>query len=105
MLTADPADPDAAAGVALVGLYQRTMPADEPVDPAADDLEARSLLADFAALRNDWPTAFDTAIGVVRLAAGDEREAARTRVVEYFLLAGDDPSVPKARSALANALF
>lgn len=105
VLASDPTDPDAAAGVALVGLYKRTMSADEPVDPAPDDLEARLLMADFAALRNDWPTAFDAAIRVVRESAGDERESARTRVVEYFLLAGDDPSVPKARSALASALF
>lgn len=105
VLASDPADADAAAGLALVGLYERTTAAEEPVAPAPDDLEANLLVADYAALRNDWDAAFDAAIGVVRRSFGDEREAARQRVVEYFLLAADDPAVPKARSALASALF
>lgn len=105
VLASDPADADAAAGLALVSLYERTSAAVEPVAPAPDDLDANLLVADFAALRNDWDAAFDAAIGVVRHSLGDEREAARQRVVEYFLLAADDPAVPKARSALASALF
>jgi putative thioredoxin len=100
VLTASPADPDAAAGLAMVGLYSRTDGRDEPAEGAAG-LEA----ADFAALRNDWPTAFTLGIDVVRATSGDDREAARARVLEYFLLAGDDPAVPKARTSLASALF
>lgn len=100
VLAASPADPDAAAGLAMVGLYSRTDGREEP--PAGTPgLEA----ADFAALRNDWPTAFALGIDVVRVTAGEEREAARQRVLEYFLLAGDDPAVPKARTSLASALF
>jgi putative thioredoxin len=100
VLAASPADPDAAAGLAMVGLYSRTDGADEP--PA----DATGLLAaDFAALRNDWPAAFALGIDVVRVTSGEEREAARARVLEYFLLAGDDPAVPKARTSLASALF
>ena len=105
VLASDPTDPDAAAGLALVGLYQRTAAADEPVTPPADDPEANPPVADHAALRNDWDTAFTAAIGVVRRSFGEEREAARQRVVEYFILAADDPAVPKARTALASALF
>jgi putative thioredoxin len=100
VLAASPADPDAAAGLAMVGLYARTDGRDEPASGTAG-LEA----ADFAALRNDWPAAFALGIDVVRVTAGEEREAARARVLEYFLLAGDDPSVPKARTSLASALF
>jgi putative thioredoxin len=100
VLAASPADPDAAAGLAMVGLYARTDGLDEP---AAD---ATGLLAaDFAALRNDWPAAFALGIDVVRATSGEEREAARARVLEYFLLAGDDPAVPRARTSLASALF
>ncbi len=100
VLAASPADPDAAAGLAMVGLYARTDGVDEP--PA----DATGLLAaDFAALRNDWPAAFALGIDVVRVTSGEEREAARARVLEYFLLAGDDPAVPKARTSLASALF
>jgi putative thioredoxin len=100
VLTASPADPDAAAGLAMVGLYART-------DGVADPGEGATglLAADFAALRNDWPAAFALGIDVVRATSGEEREAARARVLEYFLLAGDDPAVPKARTSLASALF
>ena len=103
VLASEPSDPDAIAGVALVGLYRR-MDGQEP--PATTDSDADALLAaDFAALDMDWPTAFDLGIAVVRRTSGDEREAARLRVVDYFLIAGDDPAVIKARSALASALF
>jgi len=100
VLAADPADPDATAGLAMVGLYART---DGAEAPAGD--EPALVAADFAALAGDWARAFSLGIGVVRVTAGDEREAARQRVLEYFLLAGDDPGVPKARTALASALF
>jgi putative thioredoxin len=100
VLAAAPNDPDALAGLALVGLYRRTDGRPEPA-AGAGALE----VADAAALRQDWPTAFAAAIDEVRRTAGDEREAARQRVVEYFLLAGDDPAVIPARSALASALF
>lgn len=104
VLAADPNDEDAAAGLAMVGLYARTEGADEPGDEAADPT-VLLMAADFAALRNDWGRAFELGIAAVRAAAGDDRDAARSRVVEYFLLAGDDPGVPKARTALASALF
>jgi putative thioredoxin len=102
VLNSDPADPDAAAGLALVGLYARTDGVDEPT---GEDAEARLLAADFAAVRGDWPQAFSLGIDAVRLTSGDDRDRARARVLEYFLLAGDDPSVPKARTSLASALF
>jgi putative thioredoxin len=103
VLATEPADQDAIAGIALVGLYRRT---DGRAEPASTDTDDDALLAaDFAALSMDWPRAFDVVIGVVRRTSGDEREAARLRAVDYFIIAGDDPAVPKARGALANALF
>ncbi len=88
----------------MVGVYSRTEGRGEPAAAPADAGEAL-LAADFAALRGDWATAFALGIDAVRQSTGDERDAARDRVLDYFLLAGDDESVPKARSALANALF
>jgi putative thioredoxin len=105
VLANEPADPDAIAGLALVGLYRRTDGLEVPALAAASSPADRLLAADFAALEMDWPRAFDLVIGVVRETAADEREAARLRAVDYFLIAGDDPAVSKARSALANALF
>jgi len=103
VLASEPNDADATAGIALVGLYRRT---DGQAMPASTDADADALMAaDFAALEMDWPTAFDLVIGVVRRTSGDEREVARLRAVDYFLVAGDDPAVSKARSALATALF
>ena len=102
VLAATPGDLEAAAGMAMVGLYART---DGVEEPSPDDAGARLQAADFAALRNDWPRAFELGIEEVRASSGDEREAARTRMVDYFLLAGDDPAVAKARTALASALF
>jgi putative thioredoxin len=49
--------------------------------------------------------AFALLVDVVRDTAGDERESARQRLLDLFLVAGDDPAVPPARLALANALF
>ena len=91
-----PGDPDALAGLALVSLYERAESGTGD-GPLAE--------ADTAALEGDWPRAFDLAITVVRMSAGDDRERARQRVIEYFAIAGDDPAVVKARSALASALF
>lgn len=100
VLAAEPSDVDAQAGLAMVGVYQRT----DGVTPPVGD-EPPLVAADFAVLTGDFPRAFDLGIAAVRAAAGEEREAARQRVLEYFLLAGDDPAVPKARTALASALF
>lgn len=102
VLAASPADADAAAGLALVGLYSRTDGQDEPT-PTDDP--STLLAADFAALRNDWPIAFGLATDVVRRTAGEDREAARSRMLDYFVMAGDDPAVVPARAALASALY
>jgi putative thioredoxin len=41
----------------------------------------------------------------VKLSSGDEREELRQRLLEFFDMLGDHPSVVPARRALANALF
>jgi len=99
VLASDPSDADAQAGRAMVDLYART-------ESEAESPEAPLLVqADFAALRNDWEHAFELGITAVRESMGEERESARDRVLQFFLLAGDDPAVPRARTALASALF
>lgn len=104
VLNGSPADDDARAGVALAQLMQRVEAAMRTdVDPAA--LEGRLAAADAAAASGAMDVAFATLVGVVRDTAGDERERARQRLLDLFLVAGDDPAVPPARLALANALF
>jgi putative thioredoxin len=63
------------------------------------------LAADFAALEGDWPVAFALLVDCVRRTAGDERDAARARLIDLFVVAGDDPAVAPARTALASALY
>jgi len=103
VLAATPTDPDALAGLALVGIYARTSTVDAPT--TFTDPRDMLLAADFAALENDWTRAFELSIGAVRITAGDDREAARQRVLDYFAVAGNDPAVPAARAALSSALF
>lgn len=107
VLDANPADADAQAGLAMVGLYQRTEGVDAATARAAamDDVTGQLAIADLDALEGSWSAAFDRLIALVRATSGDEREAVRARLLELFLIAGDDPSVPRARTALASALF
>lgn len=103
VLDSSPADTEAQAGLALVGIYRRTEGAQAPpaVESVADSLRA----ADFAALEGEWAAAFSLLVDCVRRTSGYERDAARARLLELFLVAGDDPAVPPARTALASALY
>jgi putative thioredoxin len=110
ILDTTPADADALAGVAMVGLYRRTehliiseVRAAAEANP--DSVEALSELADLDALSGDWGAAFRSLVACIKLTSGDERSAIRSRILDLFLIAGDDPSVAPARIALANALY
>ena len=103
-----PGDADAAAGLRLVDLYERT----EGIDPAVvraaspDDVPAQLAAADVEALGGAWQSAFERLIALVKATAGDDRAAVRARLIELFAVAGaHEPAVNKARAALANALF
>jgi len=62
--------------------------------------------ADFQLGTGDVEGAFDRLIDVVRRTAGDDRDAARTHLVELFAIVGDDdPRVGPARRKLTAALF
>lgn len=101
VLDANPADPDGRAGLAMVGLYRRTQ------DPASDSTPLGGALAqaDQQALAGQWSEAFAGLIAFIRTAQGEERDSARERLLEFFAIAGDDPAVAPARTALASALF
>ncbi|CAB4879575.1 MAG: tetratricopeptide repeat protein [Actinobacteria bacterium] len=110
LLDSNPSDTDAQAGLAMVGLYRRT----EGIDPlaarttaAADpaDLQAAAVVADLDVLEGNWAAAFARLVDCIRASSGDDRTFARSRLLELFLMAGDEPAVAPARIALANALF
>ena len=63
-------------------------------------------LRDIGLSRSDVDGALGRLLGLVRRVSGDDRDAVRERLIEYFdLLGPDDPRVGPARRALANALF
>ncbi|MFG3441792.1 tetratricopeptide repeat protein [Nonomuraea sp. NPDC047897] len=110
LLARSPGDEDAKMGLAGVNLIKRT----EGVDPAdverrlADpaDLDAQLLAADLQLLSGAVDEAFERVVAVVKRTSGDERDKARRHLLGLFdTLPGDDPSLAKARRALASALF
>ncbi|MBA2509394.1 MAG: tetratricopeptide repeat protein [Nocardioidaceae bacterium] len=111
LVTASPADTEAATRLAQAQLVQRTSGVDPSAaraaaaaDPADD--EAQMLAADLDLLGGHADDAFDRIIDVVRRTAGPERDRARQHLVALFDVVGpDDPRVAGARRRLANALF
>ena len=111
LVDANPADAEAAGGLAMAKVLRRTA----KVDPSAarsaaadtpDDVEAQSLVADLDLLGGHVDDAFGRLIDLVRRTAGDERDQARTHLLGLFAAVGnEDPRVLKGRQNLANALF
>ncbi|WP_092107052.1 tetratricopeptide repeat protein [Brevibacterium sandarakinum] len=110
-LSASPADEEAKFGLARAGLGRRLIDADpQQLIAAADanpkDVEAAKAAADAEVVGGNPSSAFTRLISLIRVSAGDEKEALRLRVLELFeVLGADDPAVTKARTALMRALF
>jgi len=110
-LRESPKDADAKAGLAQVGLLQRTAGSNlaaalAEAEAAPDDAEAQLRAADQEVMAGASNEAFARLIAVVRRERGDLRELVRVRLVELFeVVGGGDPSVVAARRDLAAALF
>ncbi|NKX54578.1 tetratricopeptide repeat protein [Arthrobacter mobilis] len=110
-LAEQPGDTDAKTGLAQVELMQRLESADpQAIRTAAaerpEDLAAQLAVADLDVSGGHVEDAFARLVRFVSRSTGDEREAARARLVELFDVVGvSDPRVAKARQALARALF
>ncbi|MGZ4438621.1 MAG: co-chaperone YbbN [Nocardioidaceae bacterium] len=111
LVDANPADAEAAGGLAMAKVMQRTATVDPNAVRAAaaerpDDVEAQTLAADLDMLGGHVDDAFGRLVDLVRRTAGDDRDAARTHLLGLFAAVGnDDPRVLKGRQALASALF
>ncbi|HEY5878969.1 MAG TPA: tetratricopeptide repeat protein [Nakamurella sp.] len=110
ILAADPANAEAKAALAQVGLLARVdkLPPDAiaQADAAPDDVELQKSAADAELAAGNGEAAFKRLVDTVRRTSGDDRTAAREHLVELFtLFASDDPEVIKARRALAAALY
>ena len=110
-LAADPADDDAKLGLAQVKLMKRTAGVDLVAARAAaaaapTEVAAQTLVADLDLLGGHIEDAFVRLIDLVRVTAGDERNAAREHLLMLFEVVGSaDERVKKARGALMSALF
>lgn len=111
VLARSPGDEEARLGLAQVELIRRTAGIDPAVARAAaaersDDVPAQLLAADLDLVEGHVEGAFARLLETVRLTSGTDRQAARGHLLELFDIVGpDDPRVPAARTALANALF
>lgn len=111
LVDANPADHEAAAGLAMAKLLQRTQGVDLNTARAAaaanpDDVDAQTMVADLDMLGGHVEDAFARLVELVRRTAGKERDQAREHLVGLFGAVGnDDPRVLKGRQALASALF
>jgi len=111
LVDANPADSEAAAGLAMAKVLQRTRGADLTAARAAaaanpDDVDAQTLCADLDLLGGHVEDAFNRLVGLVARTAGDERNQAREHLIGLFGAVGnDDPRVLQGRRALASALF
>ncbi|NUR08945.1 MAG: tetratricopeptide repeat protein [Nocardioidaceae bacterium] len=111
LVAANPADAEAAAGLAMAKVLQRTQDVDLNAARAAaadhpDDVDAQTLVADLDMLGGHVDDAFNRLVDLVRRTTGDERDKARTHLLGLFSAVGnDDPRVLRGRQQLASALF
>ena len=111
LVDANPADAEAAGGLSMAKVLQRTQGVDAAAARAAaaehrDDVDAQTLVADLDMLGGHVEDAFVRLIDLVRRTSGDERDQARQHLLGLFAAVGnDDPRVLKGRQGLASALF
>jgi putative thioredoxin len=111
VLSDEPANAEAKLGLAQAELLQRVSELDAQAtrqaaaaDPA--DVAAQLAAADLDLVGGHVEDAFGRLVDTVRRTVGDDRDAARLRLLELFEVIGpDDPRVVAARTALARVLF
>ncbi|MGA5192310.1 tetratricopeptide repeat protein [Streptomyces exfoliatus] len=111
VLADDPAHPEAKLGLAQAELLARVQDLDPGVvrknaaeNPA--DVTAQIAAADLDLVGGHVQDAFGRLVETVRRTAGEDRDAARLRLLELFEVIGaEDPRVTAARQALARVLF
>ena len=111
LVDGNPADAEAAAGLAMAKILQRTQGVDLHEARAAaaaspDDVDAQIMVADLDLLGGHVEDAFARLVELVRRTSDKDRDRAREHLVGLFAAVGnEDPRVLKGRQALASALF
>jgi putative thioredoxin len=111
VLADEPANIEAKLGLAQAELLNRVQGADAAAVRAAAaerpaDVQAQLAAADLDLVGGHVEDAFSRLVDTVRRTFGDDRDAARLRLLDLFEVIGpDDPRVTAARAALARVLF
>ncbi|HEU4513891.1 MAG TPA: tetratricopeptide repeat protein [Nocardioidaceae bacterium] len=114
LVDANPADTEAAGGLAMAKVLQRVGHLDAKTAQEVrregaerpDDVTSQTMVADLDLLGGHVEDAFTRLIELVRRTSGDDREQARQHLLALFAAVGnEDPRVIKARQSLASALF
>ncbi|MEU9751311.1 tetratricopeptide repeat protein [Streptomyces niveus] len=111
VLADDPGNTEAKLGLAQAELLARVKGMDpqqvrKDAAERPDDVPAQIAAADLDLVGGHVEDAFGRLVEAVRRTAGEDRDAARVRLLELFEVIGsDDPRVTAARSALARVLF
>ena len=111
LLDANPADAEAAGGLAIAKVMQRTQGVDLNAARAAaadapDDVDAQTLVADLDMLGGHVEDAFARLVNLAARTSDKDREKARDHLLGLFAAVGnDDPRVLASRRSLASALF
>lgn len=114
LVDANPADTEAAGGLAMAKVLQRVGHLDAKTAQEVrregaerpDDVTAQTMVADLDLLGGHVEDAFSRLIDLVRRTSGDDREQARQHLLALFAAVGnEDPRVLKGRQGLASALF
>ncbi|MCF6379679.1 tetratricopeptide repeat protein [Nocardioides KLBMP 9356] len=111
LLDANPADVEAAGGLAMAKVMQRTQGVDLNEARAAaaerpDDVDAQTLVADLDMLGGHVEDAFTRLVNLVARTSDADRTKARDHLLGLFAAVGnDDPRVLAGRRNLASALF
>ncbi|CUR61550.1 Thioredoxin domain [metagenome] len=111
LVDANPADVEAAGGLAMAKVMQRTQGVDLNQARAAaadrpDDVDAQTLVADLDMLGGHVEDAFTRLVNLVARTSDKDRDKARDHLLGLFAAVGnDDPRVLAGRRNLASALF
>ncbi len=111
LVDANPADVEAAGGLAIAQVMQRTQGVDLAQARAAaaespDDVDAQTMVADLDMLGGHVEDAFTRLVNLVARSEDPDRSRARDHLLGLFAAVGnDDPRVLAGRRSLASALF
>ena len=111
LVDANPADVEAAGGLAIAKVMQRTQGVDLAQARAAaaenpDDVDAQTMVADLDMLGGHVEDAFTRLVNLVARTVDPDRSRARDHLLGLFAAVGnDDPRVLAGRRNLTSALF